>query len=162
MDFIVCLKQIVDLQQVRIKKDTREPVLEGLPFLFSDMDMNALEAAVGIREKDGGKVVALCIGNAKLKDTIKDALARGAEEAVLIIDPISFDTHGFRGQGRGSGGSRPENGPLRRHIHGRGLSLIAIRARRAAGWRNCWICPRLPMSASWNSPMERSRPPEYG
>ena len=91
MDFIVCFKQIVDLQQVRIKKDTREPVLEGLPFLFSDMDMNALEAAVGIREKDGGKVVALCIGNAKLKDTIKDALARGADEAVLIIDP-TFDT----------------------------------------------------------------------
>jgi electron transfer flavoprotein beta subunit len=97
MDFIVCLKQIVDLQQVRIKKDTREAVLEGLPFVFSDMDMNALEAAVGIREKDGGKVIALCIGNAKLKDTVKDALARGADEAVLIIDP-AFDTIDSRGK----------------------------------------------------------------
>jgi electron transfer flavoprotein beta subunit len=97
MDFIVCLKQIVDLQQVRIKRDTREAVLEGLPFVFSDMDMNALEAAVGIREKDGGKVVALCIGNAKLTDTIKDALARGADEAVLIIDP-AFDNLDSRGK----------------------------------------------------------------
>ncbi|MCX5804544.1 MAG: electron transfer flavoprotein subunit beta/FixA family protein [Proteobacteria bacterium] len=97
MNFIVCLKQIVDLQQVRIKKDTREAVLEGLPFLFSDMDMNALEAAVGIREKDGGKVIALCIGNTKLNDTIKDALARGADEAVLIIDPV-FDNLDSRGK----------------------------------------------------------------
>jgi electron transfer flavoprotein beta subunit len=89
MDIIVCLKQIVDMKQVRIKKDTREPVLEGLPLLFGDMDKNALEEAVRIKEKaGGGKVIALCVGSAKLKDTIKDGLAGGADEGVILIDPL--------------------------------------------------------------------------
>ena len=90
MDIIVCLKQNVDMKQIRIKKDTREPILEGLPLLFGDMDKNALEEAVRIREKTEGKVIALSLGSPKLKETIKDALAGGADEAVILIDPL-FD-----------------------------------------------------------------------
>ena len=88
MDIIVCLKQNVDMKQVRIKKETREPLLEGLPLLFGDMDRNALEEAVRMKEKVGGKVIALSLGSAKLKETIKDALAGGADEAVILIDPL--------------------------------------------------------------------------
>jgi electron transfer flavoprotein beta subunit len=77
------------MKQIRIKKDTREAVLEGLPLLFGDMDRNALEEAVRLKEKAGsGKVIALALGTAKLKDTIKDALAGGADEAVILIDPL--------------------------------------------------------------------------
>jgi electron transfer flavoprotein beta subunit len=89
MDIIVCLKQNVDMKQIRIKRDTREAVLEGLPLLFGDMDKNALEEAVRLKEKSGsGKVTALALGSTKLKDTIKDALAAGADEAVILIDPL--------------------------------------------------------------------------
>jgi electron transfer flavoprotein beta subunit len=89
MDIIVCMKQNVDMKQIRIKKETGEPVLEGLPFLFGDMDKNALEEAVKIKEKaGGGKVIALVMGSPKLKDTIKDALACGADEGVMLIDPL--------------------------------------------------------------------------
>jgi electron transfer flavoprotein beta subunit len=88
MDLIVCLKQNVDMKQIRIKKDTREPVLEGLPLLFGDMDKNALEEAIRIKEKEGGKVIALSVGSPKLRDTIKDALAAGADEACILIDPL--------------------------------------------------------------------------
>ncbi len=87
MEIIVCMKQIVDLQQIRIKRDTREPVLEGVPFLLGDMDKNALEEAVRIVEEQGGKVTVVALGAPKLRDTIKEALAMGAEEAVLLIDP---------------------------------------------------------------------------
>ena len=51
MHIIVCMKQIVDLEKIRIKPDTREPVLEGLPFKFGEFDKNALEEAVRIKEK---------------------------------------------------------------------------------------------------------------
>lgn len=87
MQIVVCLKQIPDLQQIRIKGDSREPVLEGVPLLFGDMDKNALEEAVRIVAKEGGKVTALALGSPKLRDTIKEALAMGADEAVLLIDP---------------------------------------------------------------------------
>lgn len=86
MNIIVCMKQIPDLQQIRIKE--RKPVLEGVPLIFGDMDKNALEEAVRIKEKMGsGKITALALGPAKLKDGIKEALAIGADEAVLLMDP---------------------------------------------------------------------------
>ena len=86
MNIIVCMKQIPDLQQIRIKE--RKPILEGAPLIFGDMDKNALEEAVRIKEKLGeGKITALALGPAKLKDGIKEALAIGADEAVLLMDP---------------------------------------------------------------------------
>lgn len=81
------MKQVVDLQQIRIKRDTREPVLEGLPVLFGDMEKNALEEAIRIKEKHGAKVTALSVGSAKLKDTILEALAMGADEGCIVVDP---------------------------------------------------------------------------
>ena len=56
---IVCLKQVVDLQQIRIKRETREPVTEGAPFIFGQFEKYALEAAVKLKEQHGGKVTAL-------------------------------------------------------------------------------------------------------
>jgi electron transfer flavoprotein beta subunit len=87
MNIIVCMKQIIDLEQIRIKADTRQPVVEGLPVLFGDFEKCALEEAVRIKEKHGGKVTAIAAGSPKLKDTIKEALAIGADEAVILIDP---------------------------------------------------------------------------
>jgi len=87
LNIIVCMKQVVDLQQIRIKRDTREPVLEGLPVLFGDMDKNALEEAVRIKEKHGAKVTVVSVGSAKLKETVLEALAMGADDASIIIDP---------------------------------------------------------------------------
>jgi electron transfer flavoprotein beta subunit len=87
MNIIVCMKQIIDLEQIRIKPDSRQPVLDGLPLLFGDFDKCALEEAVRIKEKQGGKVTAVAAGSAKLKDTIKEALAIGADEAVILTDP---------------------------------------------------------------------------
>jgi len=81
------LKQIPDLQQIRIKD--RKPLVEGAPLIFGDMDKSALEEAVRIKEKvEGTKVTALAMGKAKLKDGIKEALAIGADEALLLIDPL--------------------------------------------------------------------------
>ena len=89
MHIIVCMKQIVDLAKIRIKSDTREPVLDGLPVRFGDFEKNALEEAVRIKEKRGDvKVTAVAVGSPKLKDTIKEALAIGADEAVIVTDPL--------------------------------------------------------------------------
>lgn len=88
MHIAVCMKQVVDLEQIRIRSDTRAPVLEGLPVQFGGFDKNALEAAVQIKEgTQDTKVTVLASGSARLKDTVKEALAMGADEAVLLIDP---------------------------------------------------------------------------
>lgn len=89
MEIIVCLKQVPDLEKIRIKRETREPVLEGLPLVFGDMDKNALEEGVRIKERHGAILTALSLGpSPKLKDTLIEALAMGADEAVAVIDPL--------------------------------------------------------------------------
>ena len=91
MNIIVCVKQTYDLQQIRIRKETRQPVLENVPLTLGNIDKNALEEAVRLKEKNGGKITALSVGPESLQDTIKEALAMGADEAVLVTAP-NFDT----------------------------------------------------------------------
>ncbi len=89
MHIIVCMKQVLDLEKIRIKHETREPVLEGVPVRFGDFEKNALEAAVRIKEaQDDITVTAVSVGSPKLKDTIKEALAIGADEAIILIDSV--------------------------------------------------------------------------
>jgi electron transfer flavoprotein beta subunit len=84
---VVCVKTNPDLQMVRIKN--REAVTEAVPYRIGDLEKNALEAAVVLRDAVGGKVTALCLaeGNRKAAEDIKLALAMGADEAVVIDDP---------------------------------------------------------------------------
>ena len=51
MNIIVCVKTNPDLQMVRIKN--REPVLEAVPYKVGDLDKNAMEAALQLREAAG-------------------------------------------------------------------------------------------------------------
>ena len=95
MNIIVCVKQTYDLQQVRIRKETRQPILENVPLTLGNIDKNALEEAVRIKEKSGGKIIAISAGPESLEETIKEALAMGADEAILVMAP-EFEGHRIR------------------------------------------------------------------
>lgn len=84
MNIAVAMKQIPDLQQVRIRN--RQPVLEDVPWTLGNIDKNALEAGVTLKEAAGGNVIVLSVGNEELEDTVKEALAAGADEAFLVAD----------------------------------------------------------------------------
>ncbi len=85
MDIIVCMKQIPDLQQIRIKE--RKPVLESVPLVWGDLDKNAMEEAVKVKEKLGdAKITVVAKGSDKLQQGILEPLAMGADEAVLLTD----------------------------------------------------------------------------
>ncbi|MEQ8175572.1 MAG: electron transfer flavoprotein subunit beta/FixA family protein [Syntrophomonadaceae bacterium] len=86
MNIVVAMKQIPDLQQIRIRN--RQPVLDDVPLTFGNIDKNALEAAVQLKEAAGGQVIVVCAGTQELEDTVKEALAAGADEARLVVcDP---------------------------------------------------------------------------
>jgi len=86
MDIVVCMKQIPDLQQIRIKE--RKPILEGAPLIWGDLDKNAIEEAARVKEKLGdAKITVIAQGSEKLQQGILEPLAIGADEAVLLIDP---------------------------------------------------------------------------
>lgn len=84
MNIVVAMKQIPDLQQIRIRN--RQPIFDDVPLTLGNIDKNALEAAVNIKEAVDANVVVISAGNEEVEDTIKEALAAGADEAFLILD----------------------------------------------------------------------------
>jgi len=91
MDIIVCMKQVPDLQQIRIKD--RRPILENVPYVWGDIDKNAMEEAVRIKEKVGdGKITVVAKGTDRFQQGILEPLAMGADEAVLLTDPAFAGT----------------------------------------------------------------------
>ena len=82
MEIVVCIKQIFDLNQIKEDATTKHPVTEGVARKISDFDKNAIEAALRLKEKHGGKVTVLISGT---KEAAKEALAMGADEAIVQI-----------------------------------------------------------------------------
>ena len=84
MHVIVCAKQVVDVSEVKIDASKKKPMLEGVAKKISDIDKNAMEEALKIKEKFGGKITILTLGSPEAKENIKELLAVGGDEAILI------------------------------------------------------------------------------
>lgn len=86
MEIIVCAKYALDVAEIKIDPSGK-PLLEGVPRRISDIDKNAVEAAINLKEKHGGTIKAICFGPASAKEGLKELLAMGADEAYLVEDP---------------------------------------------------------------------------
>ena len=89
MNVVVAMKQVPDLKMIRIRD--RRPLLEDVPFMMGEIDRSALEAGADLREALKGKLIVLSAGTEPLEDTVKEALAAGADEAILILDEALRD-----------------------------------------------------------------------
>ncbi len=85
---LVCVKQAIDVSQLKVDSATRRLILSDAPKKISDFDKNALEEAIRIKEKLGGEVLTVTVGPEDAKTTLREALAMGADKAYLISDPI--------------------------------------------------------------------------
>jgi electron transfer flavoprotein beta subunit len=98
MKIIVSIKQVpVRDSQLRIDANGRWIQENDLSFEINEPDAYALEEALQLKEKHGGEVVALCAGPARASQTIREALAKGADRAIHIEEENlgSFDTLGI-------------------------------------------------------------------
>ena len=91
MNIIVCAKQVVDVSEMKVDPSTKKPILQGVPQKISDIDKNAMEEAIKIKDKQGGKITVVTVGPADAKERIKELLAMGADEGVLIPIPDKCD-----------------------------------------------------------------------
>jgi electron transfer flavoprotein beta subunit len=87
MKQIVLLKVIPDLSMIEIDRKTRAPIIEGVKRKISEVDKRALEAAIRLKEKSGGEVIALSMGDNKTQTALLEALAMGADKTYTIIEP---------------------------------------------------------------------------
>ena len=91
MNIIVCAKQVVDISEMKMDEKTKTPILSGLEKKVNDIDKNAVEEAIKIKEKHGGKITVITIGEPDAKERIKELLAVGADEGILIPAPKTYD-----------------------------------------------------------------------
>jgi electron transfer flavoprotein beta subunit len=91
MNIVVCAKQVVDVSEIKVDPKTKKPILAGVPQKISDIDKNAMEEAIKIKEKHGGKITVVTVGSPDAKEKIKELLAMGADEGVLIPQPELYD-----------------------------------------------------------------------
>jgi electron transfer flavoprotein beta subunit len=91
MHVVVGVKQSIDVDQIKIDPNTLEPLPDS-PLKLDDLSKNALEEAIRIREKFGGKVTAVTLDGGKVGEAVKEALAIGADEAKVILSGGFVDT----------------------------------------------------------------------
>ena len=91
MNIIVCAKQVVDVSEIKIDTSSNKPILTGIPVKISDIDKNAMEEAIKIKDTYGGKITTITIGPLTAKEKIKELLAMGADEAIIIPPPENPD-----------------------------------------------------------------------
>jgi electron transfer flavoprotein beta subunit len=86
MKILVPVKRVIDSNvKVRVKSDGSGVDLANVKMSMNPFDEIAVEEAVRIKERgEAGEVVAVSIGNAKSQDTLRTALAMGADRAILV------------------------------------------------------------------------------
>jgi electron transfer flavoprotein beta subunit len=85
---LVCIKQVPDTTEVEIDSETGTLKREGLAAVINPLDMYALEEGIRLKEKYGGKVTVLSMGPLQAEKALRDALALGCDEAVLLSDKV--------------------------------------------------------------------------
>ncbi len=85
MKIIVAIKQVpVRDSQFRVDGNGAWINESDLSFEVNEPDAYALEEALQLKEKHGGEVIALCAGPERASQTIREALAKGADRAIHI------------------------------------------------------------------------------
>lgn len=86
MEIVVCVKQVPDTTEVKIDPVKNTLIREGVPSIVNPFDKIAVEAALQLREKHGGRVRIISMGPPQAADALKECLAMGVDEAVLVSD----------------------------------------------------------------------------
>jgi electron transfer flavoprotein alpha/beta subunit len=88
MKIIVCIKQVPDTAEVRINPETNTLIRDGVPSIINPYDLHALEAAIKIKEEGSATVTALTMGPPQAEEALREAIAIGADEGVLLTDRV--------------------------------------------------------------------------
>ena len=86
MNIVVCIKQVPNTTQVRINPETNTLIREGVESIINPFDMYAIEEALRLKEKFGGKVIVLTMGPPQAEDALREAISMGCDDAILLTD----------------------------------------------------------------------------
>lgn len=86
MNIIVCIKQVPETTEVRINPETNTLMREGVKAIINPFDMYAIEEAVRLKERFGGKISVLTMGPPQAEQALREAISMGADAGYLVCD----------------------------------------------------------------------------
>ena len=86
MNIICAIKQVPNTAEVKIDPETNTLVRAGVESIVNPFDMVALEAALLIKEKYGGRITTISMGPPQAEEALRETIAQGADEAILLSD----------------------------------------------------------------------------
>ena len=86
MKIVVCAKQVPDTTEVKLDPKTNTLIRDGVPSIINPDDKAGIEAALQLKEKVGGTVTVISMGPPQADAALREALAMGCDEAILVSD----------------------------------------------------------------------------
>ncbi|MBZ0090913.1 MAG: electron transfer flavoprotein subunit beta/FixA family protein [Sulfuricellaceae bacterium] len=86
MHCVVCIKQVPDSAHITVHPVTNTIMRQGVPAIVNPYDLFALEEALRLKDRFGGKVTVITMGPTQAETALRKALSFGADEAVLVTD----------------------------------------------------------------------------
>ena len=96
MNIIACVKQVPDTEaQIKVKADGSGIEDGQIKWVMNPYDEYGVEEALRLKEKNGGEVTVISVGPARTMESIRTALAMGADKGVHICDPVLDSADAF-------------------------------------------------------------------
>lgn len=86
MNIVVCVKQVPDTNEVKLDPVTGTLIRDGVPSIMNPDDKAGLEAALELKDATGAHITVVSMGPPQADDVLREALAMGADEAILVTD----------------------------------------------------------------------------
>lgn len=86
LKILVCVKQVPDVDQMRMDPETGNLIRAGVPAILNPLDANALSAAVRSRRPTAPEVTLITMGPPAAETVLRECLAIGADKAILVTD----------------------------------------------------------------------------
>ncbi|MCR1900317.1 electron transfer flavoprotein subunit beta/FixA family protein [Irregularibacter muris] len=86
MKIVVCIKQVPDTNEVKLDPVKGTLIRDGVPSIINPDDKAGLEAALQLKDAMGAEVTVLSMGPPQAEEVLREALAMGADKAILLTD----------------------------------------------------------------------------
>ena len=86
LKILVCVKQVPDVDLMRMDPETGMLVRDGVPAILNPLDANALSAAISVKEQYGAEITLITMGPPMAEAVLRECIAVGADKAVLVTD----------------------------------------------------------------------------
>ena len=142
MNIVVLVKQVPAVSDIQIDAKDHNLVRVGAPSMLNPVDMNAIEAAVAVKEAVGGTVTLVTMGTALAGEVMRQGIAIGADKGVLVSDERMAGSDTLA-TGKILAKAIEKSAVLTWSLQASARPM-AIRARFLRPWPSIWACPSCP------------------